>query len=112
MSGFFDTRQPVTVHRPTKTTDAYGYEQYGEPYTDEPADFYYVIPRRTQEYTQGRQTLTTQMVAYAPPDTRVDERCELSSLGKRYRVTGIYPIPDMDDPSETMCLKLELEGAG
>ena len=112
MSDFFDTRQPVTIHRPTATTDAYGNTVYGEPYTNEQTDFYYVIPSSSREFTEGRQTLVISMVAYAPPETNIDERCELSSLGKRYRITGIYPIPDMDDPSQMMCLKIELEGAG
>lgn len=111
MSDFFDTIQPVTIHRPTESTDGYGSTIYGEPYTDEQTDFYYVVPSRSQEFTAGRQTLATSMVAYAPPETNIDEKCELSSLGKRYRITGKYPIPDMDNPAEMMCLKLELEGA-
>ena len=110
MSDFFDTSQPVTIHTPTATTDAYGNTVYGEPYTNVASTFYYILPIRSQEFTQGRQTLTTAIVGYAPPDSPVNERSEVSSLGKRYRVTGIVPVPDIDDPSQTMALKVDLEG--
>jgi hypothetical protein len=112
VSEFFDTEQPVTVHVPTETTDAYGNTNYGPPYTDIPASFYAVVPVSSTEYTGGRQTLTTAVVGYAPADSIVNERCEVSSLGKRYRVIGIVPVPDMDDPSKVDCLKVDLEGAG
>ena len=111
MSEFFDTAQPVTIHVPTETTDYYGNTVPTGDFTDVAATFYAVVPVSSREYTQGRQTLTTTVVGYAPPDSAVNERCELSSLGKRYRVVGIVPVPEMDDPSRVDCLKVDLEGA-
>lgn len=109
--GFFDRLQTVTVHRPTKTTDRYGNEKYGAPWTDVPTDFYVVLPSRSTEIVDGRRTVVTTVTGYAPSGTQIDETCEVTASGKRYRVTGIVPLPDIDDPNVVTALRIDLEAA-
>lgn len=86
---------PVTVHRPVTDLDDYGNTRHakdaqGQPrYTDHTQACYWVGPVRSQEYTEGRQTMTTLARASFPPGADVEETDELTAVGHRYRVTGV-----------------------
>lgn len=80
---------PVTVHRPVTDLDEYGNTRATGSSTDHTQACYWVGPVRSQEYTEGRQTMTTLARASFPPGADVEETDELTAVGHRYRVTGV-----------------------
>lgn len=89
----------VTVHRPRTEPDEYGNprqlsDAQGQPvYDDHEEACYWIGPARSEEYTQGRQTMTTFAVANFPSDADIQGTDEVTAGGLRYRVTGLVRQP-------------------
>lgn len=109
--------QPVTIHRPAWGQDIYG-NQEPTGYTDIPAQAYRVAPVRAREVRQGiggfagdqgQQTLIISAAGAFPPGTDIRETDEVTASGKRYKVTGVFPVPSATDPSVVRYVRADLE---
>jgi hypothetical protein len=102
----------VTIHRPNTATDAYGNTNPTGTYAaDRPVQALWVGRTRSQEYTEGRQTMTTSARAAFPPGTDVEETDEMTASGQRYRITGVLRQNRPTDPEREWLVTAELERA-
>lgn len=102
--------QQVTVHRPAapllNPDGTYQRDEFDEILYGEPSEF--VVPclrvggdrgsTRSRELTDGRQTLVTAVAAVFPAHVDVRETDEITAWKgtaheKRFRVTGVLPVP-------------------
>jgi hypothetical protein len=79
---------PITVHRPTFSTDDYGNTYPTGSFTNRETRGW-MGATRAQEITDGRQTMTVQTRVGFDGEEDVDEKDEITVNGQRYRITSV-----------------------
>ena len=101
----------ITRHRPTISEDNYGNVSYGDPWSNTTVKAMWVGQTRSQEITEGRQTLVTGARAMFPPSADIREMDELTAIGDRWRVTGVIRQRDPVNPDKEWHVTVDLERA-
>lgn len=103
---------PVTLHRPgPPAEDAHGNEMPGEP-ADVPSRAYRVAPVKAREISVGQQTTIVTAAGAFPPnmgESTPRDTDEMTALGKRYRVVGVFPVPKATNPEKVDYVRADLE---